>query len=442
MLETNLEGMKLTRIISALLTVSFSISIFAADWAQWRGPEFNGSSPETGLPSAWEKDQAKWSVDMPGPSASTPIIKGDKVFISTPDAETQTLHAMALDRKSGEILWKKEVGVGMRRDDRSNYTSPSPVALDDKVFFFYGNGTLIAFDHSGKELWKRDIQEDYGDFAFQWTFSSSPMFYEGTLYLQVLQRDVPVHGKGKRGGESFLLGIDPDTGKTKWRHVRPSEARAESLEAFSTPIPHEYQGRKEILVVGGDLISGHDPKDGRELWRWGTWNPTRITHWRLVPSPVAGEGIILACAPKKDPIYAVKAGLSGTLTDEALAWVSREERALSSDVPTPLFYKNDFFILNDDRGALSRVEPKTGKIKWSLELPGRKKYEASPTGADGKIYLMNFGGDVVVVDAEKGEVLSNIPMGTFNDNMTRSTVAVAHGNLFIRTNEKLFCIGK
>ena len=432
--------MKLRNLLVTLLATASS-SIFAADWSQWRGPEFNGSSPETGLPSSWEPDQPKWVLDMPGPSAATPIIRGDKIFAPTTDTTTKTLHALAIDRSTGEILWRKEVAVGMQRDDRSNYASPSPVALEDKVIFFYGNGALIAFDHSGQELWNRNIQNDYGDFAFQWTFSSSPMFYEGTLYLQILQRDQPVHGKGRPGAESFLLGIDPNTGKTKWRHVRPSEARAESLEAFSTPIPHEFEGRKEILIVGGDAISGHDPKDGRELWRWGTWNPERITHWRLVPSPVAGNGIILACAPKKMPIYALKAGLSGTLTDDALAWTSQDQRALTSDVPTPLFYKNDFFILSDIDRVLSRVEPKTGRIKWSLELPGRKKYEASPTGADGKIYLMNFAGDVVVVDAEKGELLSNIPMGGPRDDMTRSTIAAAHKNLFIRTNQKLFCIG-
>lgn len=423
----------------SLLTV---VSIGAADWAQWRGPSFNGASTETGLPANWAKEDAVWALDMPGPSASTPVILGDHLFTSTIDAQNQTLHALCIDRKTGKIVWDKKTGDGIRRDDRSNYSSPSPVADNDRAYFFYGNGSLAAFDHSGKEVWNRNIQKDYGDFAFQWTFSSSPMLHKGTLYLQVLQRNVPVHGRGKEDGESYILGLDPATGKTLWRHVRPSEAVAESLESFSTPMPFTHGGREEILVTGGDCITGHDPKTGKENWRWGTWNPTKIGHWRLVPSPIAGADVALACGPKGSPIFAVKLGGSGTLNDSSILWKSDQQRELSTDVSTPLFYENDFFVLNSDRRVLLRVDPANGKVKWMTELPGRKKYESSPTGADGKIYMMNFGGDVVVVDAAKGEVLSTIAMGDGTDDMVRSSIPVAHGQVFIRTNKKLFAIGK
>lgn len=430
--------MKHLNVVLSCLTLA---SALAADWPQWRGPNFNGFTAEKDLPSEWSKSSAAWTVDMPGPSASTPVILGDRVFVSTIHEENKTLHAICLDRKTGKILWNQKTGDGVSRDRLSNYSSPSPVATDDKVFFFYGNGTLVAFDHSGKELWNRSITEEYGDFAFQWTFSSSPMLHDGKLYLQILQRDVPVHGKGKRGGESFLLAMDPNNGKVLFRHVRPSEAKAESLEAFSTPIPFEHGGREEILVVGGDCITGHDPDSGKELWRWGTWNPSRIGHWRLVPSPVAGAGVILACAPKNSPVYAVKAGGKGTLDDSAIAWQSTS-RDVTSDVATPLFMDNSFFVLAEQKRILSRVDPANGEVKWAVDLPGRKKYEASPTGADGKIYLMNFAGDVVVVDAKEGKVLSTVAMGEPDDDMTRSTIVAAHGHLFIRTNSRLFCIGK
>ena len=152
--------------------------------------------------------------------------------------------------------------------------------------------------------------------------------------------------------------------------------------------------------------------------------------------------MVLACAPKGDPVYAVKAGGSGTLTDAAVAWKSEPRNEITTDVPTPAFYDGDFFILSDVKRAISRVEPKTGKIKWTLELPGRKKYEASPTVAAGHIYLMNFGGDVVVVDAAEGKLLHNVSMGDSSDDMTRSTIAVSNGRLFIRTNSKLYCVGK
>jgi outer membrane protein assembly factor BamB len=416
-------------------------SVLAADWSQWRGPDFNGFTPEKGLPSEWTKESAAWTADLPGPSASTPIILGDHVFVSTTDAVNKSLHAICLDRKTGKPLWNQKTGDGMSRDNMSNYASPSPVADKDRVIFFYGNGTLVAFDHAGKELWNKSITKEYGDFAFQWTFASSLLLYNGKLYLEVLQRNVPVHGKGKEGAESFILAMDPVTGKELFRQLRPSDAVAESLEAYSTPIPIEQGGRREILITGGDCITGHDPETGKELWRWGTWNPQKIGHWRLVPSPVAGAGVILACGPKNAPVFAIKAGGKGTLDDSAIAWQS-PTREVTSDVTTPLFMDNSFFVLAEDKRILTRVEGATGKVQWSIELPGRKKYEASPTGADGKIYTMNFGGDVVVVDAREGKVLNTIAMGDPGDDKTRSTISAAHGQLFIRTNKKLYCVGK
>ena len=432
--------MKQTAYILSL--VAAAATTFAADWAQWRGPNFNGYTDEKGLPAEFSKETAAWSLDMPGPSASTPIVFGDKVFISTVDSENKALRAICIDRKNGKVLWNNKTGDGISQDPLSNFSSPSPIADKDRVIFFYGNGTLISFDHNGKEQWQRSITEAYGAFSFQWTFASSPLLHGGKLYLQVLQRNRPVNGRGKDGAESFLLAMDPATGKDLFRHIRPSDAAQESLEAFSTPIPFKHGEREEILIVGGDCISGHDPATGKEFWRWGTWNPTRIPHWRLVPSPVTGGGVVLACAPKQSPVYAVKAGLNGTFTDEsALAWKS-EDREVTSDVATPLFMDNDFFILAEDKRHLSRVEAATGKVKWTIDLPGRKKYEASPTGADGKIYLMNFAGDVVVVDSKEGKILNTVAMGDATDDKTRSTVVASHGQLFIRTNAKLFCIGK
>ena len=137
----------------------------------------------------------------------------------------------------------------------------------------------------------------------------------------------------------------------------------------------------------------------------------------------------------------IKAGGNGVLNDSAVVWKSDQKREVSADVPTPLFYDGDFFVLNDGRKNISRVDPATGNVKWTVELPGRK-FEASPTGADGKLYLMNFGADVVVMDAAKGGILGTIAMGDEGDDMTRSSIAVANGQLFIRTNHKLYCIAR
>ncbi len=421
-------------------------SAMAENWGHFRGPFFNGSTTEKDVPAEWSKtENIVWTADLPGAAASTPVIWGDRVYVSSTDSAAKSLLALGLDRRTGKVLWNHKVADGMRRDEKSNFASPSPVTDGQRVIYFYGSGELAAFDaSSGKSLWALNLQKEYGNFAFLWTFATSPLLANGKLYMQVLQRDTPVGGRGRKDGpnESYLLALDPATGKEFWRVVRPSEAVAESLEAFSSPISFEHNGRKEILIAGGDCLTGHDAETGKELWRWGTWNPTRIGHWRLVPSPVAGDGVILACAPKGDPIYAIKAGGSGNLDDSAIAWKSERQSKISSDVPTPLFYDGDFFVLSDVRKGLSRVEPKTGKVKWSIDTPGRPKYEASPAGADGKIYIINFAGDVTVVDAAKGQVLRTIAMGDEGDNMTRSSIAIAQGQLFIRTNKRLYCVGK
>jgi outer membrane protein assembly factor BamB len=434
------------RVILLLISCFAAFPTLAENWGQWRGPLFNGSTSEKGLPAEWSKEQnIAWSLDMAGPSASTPVVWGDRVYVSSSDSAAKSLLAICVDRRAGKVLWQAKVADGYARDEKSNYSSPSPATDGTRVIFFYGSGDLAAFEcATGNKLWSRNLQKEYGDFAFQWTFSTSPLLYNGKVYMQVLQRDVPVGGRGSKdkANESYLLALNPATGEELWRVIRPSEAVAESREAFSTPVAFEHNGRKEILIAGGDCLSGADPETGKELWRWGTWNPTKIGHWRLVPSPVAGGGVVLACAPKGDPIYAVKAGLSGNLDDSALAWKSEKQSKVSSDVPTPAFYDGDFFVLSDNRKALSRVEPKTGKVKWSVETPGRAKYESSPSVADGKIYFINFAGEVTVVDAAKGEVLKTIPMGDEGENMIRSSVAISQGQLFIRTNKRLYCVGK
>ena len=432
-------------IASSALTLSQSL-LPAENWPNWRGPAFDGSSSEKALPVDFSRtNQVKWAADMPGPAASTPVVWADHVFVTSIDRQARTLVALALDRKTGKVLWQNEVGPGSHLDDKSNFASPSPVTDGSLVVFYFGNGDLASFDFAGKKIWARNIQKDYGPFAYQWTYSASPTLYNGRLYIQVLQRNVPVNGRGRPDGpnDSYLLALDPKTGKELWKHIRPADARLESLEAYSTPVPFTHEGRTELLIVGGDCITGHNPATGQELWRWGTWNPMRITHWRLVPSPVAGGGVVLACGPKGAPVCAVKAGASGQLDDSALAWKS-EGRDLSSDVSTPLFYRGRFYVLNSDRKTLSCVEPASGKILWTGNPGSRAKIEASPTGADGRIYVMNFRGDVFVMDASADEfkLLHTAAMGDEGDNNLRSGIAVSQGNLFIRTGSKLYCIGK
>lgn len=451
--------MRSTRVSLFVIGLSLLVGVAAAapretarNWPNWRGPNFNGSSEETGLPVKFSPySGVRWAANLPGPSAATPAIWEDNVFVSAAKLDTEELLAICVDRKTGKIRWAHSVGSGYRPagkgngvslDSRSNYASPSPVTDGKRVVFFYGNGDLVAFDLAGKKLWARNLQKENGDFCFGWTFSSTPQLYDGKLYVQNLQRDLAVDGRGKDGAESYLMALDPASGNELWRSVRPTNAKMESREAFTTPIPFESNGQKQILLAGGDMLSGHDPATGKELWRWGTWNVGhREPYWRLVPSPVAGGGVVLGCGPKKEPIYAVKLGAKGDVSTSGLAWKSEDRGPVTTDVPTPLFYRGRFYIVSDVRKNITCVNPKDGSTVWSTPLDGPAMCWASPTGADGKIYVMSLRGEVFVLDAAKGEILARNPMAE-GENEIRSSVAVAHGELFIRTNSRLFCIGK
>ena len=442
--------MSLKVIIFPIFLVCLSLSF--ADWPNWRGPSFNGSAKDdASYPSFFnQQDGVTWVHELAGPSASTPIIVGDRVFLSGTRLATKKnpnpgLLAICLDRKSGETHWIKSAGSGyqpgnkdgseIQLDSRSNYSSPSPVVSSTLAVFFYGNGDLVCFNHFGKLIWRRNIQQDYGDFCFQWTFSTSPTLFLGRLYLPILQRDEQVHGRGVQNAKSFLLCIELQTGKTIWRHNRECPAKKESRESFATIIPQA----ESILVAGGDILTSHNPQTGKENWRWGTWNPNHKQEWwRLVPSPVYGGGKILVCAPKNAPVFAI-ANPKGA-SEPKLAWNTTDDKLVTSDVPTPLFYDNHFFVLSDLRKNLSKIHPDDGSKIWKLDLPGSYKWRSSPTAADNKIYLMNHNAEVLVVSAKEGTILHSAKMGEEYDDQTRSSIALSDGQLFIRTNKKLYCI--
>ncbi len=432
----------------------------AQDWPHWRGPNYNGSTTAENLPLKFTRTKhVKWATDLMGPGASTPIVVGKRIFFTSVDTKRDRLVALCVNRENGKIMWKSDAGSGYgaasgRRTGgrRATFASPSATTDGETVVFFFGNGDLVGYDVEGKKLWSRNIQKDYGNFAFNWTFAASPTIWEGKVFLPVLQRDVPA-GRRRRSAEvtpdkidSFILAADPKTGKTIYKHVRPSPAKVESLESYTTTIPYiAKDGQKQLLLVGGDVLTGHDPATGEELWRWGTWNPNhREKYWRLVPSVVVGGGVAVVCAPKRAPVFAVQLGGKGEIDqEEGLAWKSKgRPNPVSSDVPTPAFDGKHFFVLSDVQNAISKVNPKDGEVAWTTKLSRNFKWRSSPTVADGKVYCMNHNGEVVVVDAESGKKLHHAFMGSEDDDQIRGSVVVAHNNLFIRTNDKLYCIGQ
>jgi len=419
-----------------------------SEWWNWRGPHFDGSSDAKGLPAEFGAEKnLLWSVSLAGNGHGTPVVVGDRIFTTIVDANRKLI-AMCLGRADGKVVWQHEMGMGLIRGKGENdVATPSPTTDGKTVVFLFGTGDMAAFDLDGKPIWTRNLQKEVGAWNINWIYGSSPTLYKGKLYVQVLHtdkayRDTQYPGAAKYEGEvpSYLLALDPATGKQIWKQDRPSDAVQETKESYATPIPHtRADGKDEILLIGGDAVTAHDPETGKEIWRFGGWDPNKQPFWRLIPSVVAGGDFILACVPKGGPVICIRDGGTGDVTGTHKAWQSNG-RQMNSDVAVPLFYQGAFFVLGTDSKKLYRVEPSTGDIKWTADLGGSDIFRASPTGADGRIYCVNRRGEAMVVSPEDGKVLYRTSLE--GGKGAYSSPAVADGLLLIRVGEKLYAFGK
>ena len=416
------------------LAVAAAVPAGAENWPQWRGPFFNGSTTEKDLPVKWSKtENVAWKAQLPGIGGATPIIWGDRVFISAMEAKAKRSWAVCLSRADGKILWKHQIGGGFTNRQGNTAASASAITDGKSVWFFFGTGDFVAFDMNGRQIWRRDITADHGQFEMLWKFGATPLLYKGRLYLAVL------HGHHRRltVAKSYLLCIDPATGKDLWKHIRYTEAKAESKQAYTTPYPFEGPKGLRIVVVGGDRMTAHDPDTGKEIWRSMSYNPQKDRWLRTVPSAVAAAGVVWVGGPKGEPMFAVKAGGTGRLTAADNAWLEKKN---SPDVCTPAVYGGRFYILDGRLKVILCKDPKTGKTFWKGKLGGLRAFQASPTAADGKIYCMRLDGEVVILAAgDEFKVLNRINMEGKN---CQATIVPAGGQLFVRVDDVLYCIGR
>jgi outer membrane protein assembly factor BamB len=413
------------RIVFTILLLSLAVAVPSADnWPQWRGPSLNGLSVEKNLPVRWSKNEnITWSLPLPAWSGSTPIVWGDRIFLNV--AENNELYLWSVDRARGVPVWKQRLGGGNVRMMKQNMSSPSPVTDGKAVWVMTGTGILKAFDFAGKELWMRDIQKDYGVFGLMHGYGSSPLLYEDALYVQVL------HGM-RTDDPSYLLRIDKATGKTVWRVERPTQARFESPDAYTTPALLRYATSTEIVVTGGDVVTGHDPATGKELWRANGLNPSNDGSYRIVASPVVYDGLIIAPSRER-PLLALKAGGRGDVTRSHVLWSFNS----GPDVPTPVTDGTYLYVVND-RGIMWCLDAKTGKEVYGRQRLRSGTYSGSPVVADGKIYVTNEDGVTVVV--KTGPTFQVLGENDFDD-YTLSSPAISDGQIFIRTSKFLYAIG-
>ncbi len=408
-----------------VLFVLAAHGLFAGNWPQWRGPNLNGVCDEKNLPLRWSKtENVVWRLPMPSRSGSTPILWGENVFLNVADGDN--LELWCVDRNDGSIRWKRPTAGGNYRINKQNMSSPSPVTDGRNVWVLTGTGILKSFDFEGKELWTRDIQKDYGKFGLNWGYGSSALLYEGALYVPVL------HGM-KTDDPSYLLKIDGKTGKTVWRQERPTAAIHESPDAYVTPALLRYGGAAEIVLNGGDVVTGHDPATGKELWRANGLNPENDGAFRIIASTVAYDGVIYA-PTRVRPLLALKAGGRGDVTTSHLLWKFNN----GPDVPTPVT-DGKYFYAPNDRGIVWCLDAKTGQEIYGGRRIKPAIYSSSPVLADGKIYITNEEGLTTVLKAGPAfEVLAENNLGEY----TLSSPAISDGQIFLRTEGAVYCIGK
>ena len=430
-------------IIMLMVFVAFG-AVADENWPQWRGPNFSGYVEASGLPISWsETENIVWKAALPSWSGSTPVIWGDKIFIMTPSKGEEGGHGsdadrpsvggqvllLCLDKKDGSVLWERGLDTGNENINKQNDSSPSPVTDGTHVWAMTGTGMLAAFTVDGDPLWRFDLQEKYGAFGQQFGYGSSPLLYDGMVIVQVL------HGFNT-DDPSYLVAFDGTSGEVRWKVERPTDAIYESPDAYTTPLPVTHGGRTDIVVSGGDYVTGHDPATGVERWRAAGLNPEKSRLYRIIASSVSCCGMIFSPTRQK-PLLALRAGGTGDITTSHLAW--KWDAKNGPDVPTPACDGN-YLYFADDRGMVLCLEPATGKIIWGPERTARGVVSASPLVADGKIYITNE--DAVTTVLTAGSEYKELAVNKLDQAYTLSSIAVSGNRLYLRTATHLYCIGE
>ena len=450
---------RLAPLLALCLAPALAAPAVGGDWPQWRGANFDGVSPETGLPSGWgdgADGAVAWRTPLPGPGGGTPVIAGGRVFLTAAAGagEGAELLAVAYDAATGDELWRRVAAKGNERAmrDEGNSASASCVTDGERVWATFGDGTVACLTaDAGEPVWSLNLQERFGRFQLQFGFHSTPALHDGRLYFQL------IHGDGDPGtDEARVVALDAATGVTAWERPRVTGATVENEHSYASAVVNVFDSPPSLLTHGGDYAIAHSlevGEDGAELWRLGGLNPpgeTYNTTLRLVASPAVGVGpagpLVIVPTAKRGPVFAVDPAAArdaGSLSADAAAaadvqgtdavvWVT--DRG-TPDVSSPLLHAGVVYLMGE-RGVLSARDAATGGELYQERLPGGR-YRASPVFADGKLYLVARDGTVTVANA--GRAFERLSEEAFGEE-TSASPAVADGTLFFRTFDALYAV--
>jgi outer membrane protein assembly factor BamB len=418
-----------TRLTFAVLSAVSVVQLFAANWPAWRY-DGTGIAPERNAPVKWTKtDNVRWRAELPAPGNGSPIVWGDKIFLTQATGPKREL--MCLDRKDGKVLWRK--GTSYEGKDPTHGTNPhasaTPVTDGERVMAWFGSAGLLCFDMDGKELWRREL----GKQDHEWGYGSSPILYQDLCILNF--------GPGPR---TFLIALNKKTGEKAWQVDLPENdppvrydgfagKAGQPIGSWSTPLIVKVGDRTDLVLSIVGQLRGFDPLNGKEVWRADGLSPLVYT------SAVATDKIVLGTGGFMGSTVAIKAGGKGDMSGERLWHVQREKK---NRISTGVVSQGHVFLCNMD-GIAQCIELATGKEKWNerLKATGSKGEIWGSTVLVGEnIYVINQSGDTFVFKANP-EKLELLATNALNE-LSNATPAISNGEIFIRTHQALWCIGE
>jgi outer membrane protein assembly factor BamB len=399
-----------------VLLAALSAAFGAGEWPQWRGPHGDGVADSRSLPAVWSPtENVRWSVKLPGWGTSSPVVYGDRVFVTSQAEENGKLSLLTLcfDRRTGKELWRHDFGFGVRQrtHEKSNLAVNTPAVTEDAVYVAFGNSDIARYSHGGKLLWVTRYMDLFGDPKMAWGYGVSPVVLEDSV---VLPWD---HHKGP----CYLIGLDKESGRIAWKNERTIGTN------HSTPLVVEHHGQTDILLSGKNRLTAFDARTKEQLWQYGEGEGP--FNGEIIVSPVYGDGMVFLQLWRQSPIHAIR--LKGNGQPPEQLWVS--EKAGPQE-PSLLYYRGLLYTLMDN-GVLACFDGRTGEEIYRKRLAGPSN--SSPIAAGGRIYLSDTEGNTFVVKA--GREFELLATNSLGERITASP-AVAGNELFYRTDSQLYCI--
>ncbi len=392
--------------LAVACAVGFAVS--ASDWMQWRGPLGNGVAADTKLPSKLDPQSVAWAIDLPGRGLSSPIIVGERVFVTaTTGAKQDRLHVLCFNVGDGSLRWERQFWATGRTmtHEKIGGAAPTPASDGQRIYAFYSSNDCLALDLEGNLVWFRGLGRDYPNASNSLGMSSSLVVADGVVVAMV-----------ENDSESFTAGLDVKTGENRWKLDRPKKANWTSPSLLKGA-----DGKTLVALQSSKGLAAVEPATGKVVWNYEEGAST-------VPSTTISAGKLFV---PSNGLTVLEPG--GEAAPKQL-WRSAQLRPGTS---SPLVVDNRVFTMNDG-GILSCADVADGKRLWQLRLKG--PITSTPVAAGGFLYCVNEKGLVQVVDPAKpeGEVVSELDLGQ----EVLGTPSIAAGSIFIRSDHKLWRIGR